>query len=1100
MPRSRLSETLLHLCSRSAAAMVGRGRIDSPPLNAALLRRLSAAPGEEESLLNAPVFEVARVWEQANVSFSDLAGNLLHPRLVDALDTAQSERMPRDRRPYSHQLAAWKAASEGVSCLVTSGTGSGKTECFMMPMLDDLLRNERKGRLEGVRAIVIYPLNALIESQRERLVAWTESLKDRISFALYNGLTPEAPREVKRVLGGAELGDRRTIRATPPSILITNVTMLEYLLLRAKDQPILERSQGLLRWIVLDEAHGYIGAQAAEMALLLRRVRAAFGAEPEQVRLMATSATISDGDREETQAKLIRFVADLAGQEDDRVTVIEGRETTPVLPPAGVDASLDTDSLAAFSPQALWPILAPHPRVRRVKTAMMARGLRLSDISHILFDHPGYAHKAQDILDAVARAQDPQSGSRLLPWRAHLFHRAQGGLWACIDPACPERDPELRAEGGDWRFGAVWFAQRDRCACGAPTFELLACTECGAPHLVAGRESGAMARLIPHIGAQTDEFLIDEEPDPDMEDQPLARDVVWLRPSRETTLDRDVGLDDGRLFDNGAPAQVRAVAVEVVERPQDRNCCANAAKARLQPQRYGSPFFMGTVLPEILERLSEPLGQPGLPMSGRRAISFSDSRQGVARLAAKLQQDAERTLTRAFLYHVTQEAQGPSAEERTKLERKLEQYRMTPNPADFAEEIGALEKRLSGEVKPTSWSDLINRFGAQHELRSFATRVWAERAWGGRELADNPEKLAEMFLFRELFRRPRVQNNVETMGLARLIFPEMEAKARLDVPAVLKDKGTDAWMGLAQTAVDFVFRDSFAVNIQNDNLARWINPRLHGRRSVFGSRTSRENAAEKNALFWPTAKPHQGRLSRLLSLVFALIEGDPEDRVDQDRANEALDALWSLITTTAAIDSGRGAWRLDFSKAAVMRLEGGWLCPITRRILGYTTSGPSPYGPEDPRPLKPVNFPRLPRANAGGLSKEERDVVAHWCATDAAVSELRTKGLWTDLHDRIATYPPFLRAQEHSAQIERPVLKIYEESFKAGEINLLNCSTTMEMGVDIPNVARLSQTPTYPPSVSKLSSACGTRRAARGALGVRNDFLSRSAAGSRRIP
>ena len=84
--------------------------------------------------------------------------------------------------------------------------------------------------------------------------------------------------------------------------------MLEYLLLRAKDQPILERSQGLLRWIVLDEAHGYIGAQAAEMALLLRRVRAAFGAEPEQVRLMATSATISDGGREETRAKLKRFV------------------------------------------------------------------------------------------------------------------------------------------------------------------------------------------------------------------------------------------------------------------------------------------------------------------------------------------------------------------------------------------------------------------------------------------------------------------------------------------------------------------------------------------------------------------------------------------------------------------------------------------------------------------------------------------------------------------------------------------------------------------------------------------------------------------------
>ena len=578
--------------------------------------------------------------------------------------------------------------------------------------------------------------------------------------------------------------------------------------------------------------------------------------------------------------------------------MIEGKETTPTLPPAGDDTLFDQDALAASSAQALWPILAPHPRLRRLRAAMMARGLRLSEISDILFSHSGYAGRAQDIIDAAARAQDPRSGARLLPWRAHLFHRAQGGLWACIDPACAHRDSELRAVGADWKFGGIWLVQRDRCACGAPTFELLACTECGTPHLVAGRESGALARLIPHEGAQTDEFLIDEEPDPDVDNQPLARDVVWLRPARATASDRDVGLDDGRLFDNGAPAQVRAIAVEVVEQPQDRNCCANAAKARLQPQRYGPPFFMGTVLPEILERLCEPLGQPGLPMSGRRAITFSDSRQGVARLAAKLQQDAERTLTRAFLYHVGQETRGPSSEEKVKLERKLKLYQS--DPIDFAEDIAVIEKHLSGDAKPTPWNDLINRFAAQHELRSFAAKVWAERAWGGRELADNPEKLAEMFLYRELFRRPRVQNNVETMGLARLIFPEMQAKAGLDVPGVLKGKGTDAWIGLAQTAIDFVFRDNFAVNVQNDNLARWINPRLPGRRSVYGSRTSRENAAEKSALFWPTPKPHQGRSSRLVSLIYALIEGDPEDRVDQDRAQEVLDALWDLITSTAA--------------------------------------------------------------------------------------------------------------------------------------------------------------------------------------------------------
>ena len=339
MTTSHLAETLSHLSSRAASSVIARGRLASTALNAALLRRLSAKPGARDSLLADPVFEAARTWESADCSLADLSGGLLHPDLVASLDGAKAERMPRDRRPWTHQLAAWEAAQAGLSSLVSSGTGSGKTECFMVPMLDELLRDPAQGKLAGVRAILVYPLNALIDSQRERLAAWTESLKGRISFALYNGLTPETPRgEHCDRLAAAEVGNRRSIRETPPAILVTNITMLEYLLLRTQDRTILERSQGLLRWIVLDEAHSYIGAQAAEMALLLRRVRAAFGVTPDQVRLMATSATISEGAA--TEAKLKRFVSNLAGLDESRVRVIEGREIEPELPPTQEDSPL----------------------------------------------------------------------------------------------------------------------------------------------------------------------------------------------------------------------------------------------------------------------------------------------------------------------------------------------------------------------------------------------------------------------------------------------------------------------------------------------------------------------------------------------------------------------------------------------------------------------------------------------------------------------------------------------------------------------------------------------------------------------------------------
>jgi len=213
-------------------------------LNAALLRRLSAEPGSRDALFAEPVFECAGGWEAADCTLGELAGNLLHPELVEALDKAPTKyRLSRDTPPWRHQLAAWKAVKAGRSCLVSSGTGSGKTECFMVPVLDDLWRTD--GPLVGVRAILLYPLNALIESQRGRLGAWTERLAPRAHFALYNGMTPETPRhEDREKLCRAEIGNRRAIRDRPPTILVTNITMLEYLLLRSRDQPILAGSQG----------------------------------------------------------------------------------------------------------------------------------------------------------------------------------------------------------------------------------------------------------------------------------------------------------------------------------------------------------------------------------------------------------------------------------------------------------------------------------------------------------------------------------------------------------------------------------------------------------------------------------------------------------------------------------------------------------------------------------------------------------------------------------------------------------------------------------------------------------------------------------------
>ncbi|MBO4793123.1 MAG: DEAD/DEAH box helicase, partial [Deltaproteobacteria bacterium] len=270
----------------------------------------------------------------------DLTGSLLDERLVRCLSTPPEElrqdyAFPLSRKPYTHQLKAWEILCDEKpsSAVISSGTGSGKTECFMIPILNSLAKQSSKKRkpLEGVRALFLYPLNALISSQRDRLDAWTRGFNGDVRFCLYNGNTPESLPSHDKTHNN-EVLTREELRSSPPPILFTNASMLEYMLVRTEDAPILKKSKGVLEWIVLDEAHCYMGSQAAELALLLRRVQMAFGVQPDTVRFVATSATIGDPEGPAGQ-DLKRFLADVAGVPISQVSLIAGQRMIPDLPP-----------------------------------------------------------------------------------------------------------------------------------------------------------------------------------------------------------------------------------------------------------------------------------------------------------------------------------------------------------------------------------------------------------------------------------------------------------------------------------------------------------------------------------------------------------------------------------------------------------------------------------------------------------------------------------------------------------------------------------------------------------------------------------------------
>jgi DEAD/DEAH box helicase domain-containing protein len=245
-------------------------------------------------------------------------------RPADVSETVPFD-FPVQWRPFKHQYRSWRRLfSKGQQpkpTLVTTGTGSGKTECFLYPILDHCLRARS---VAGIKAIVLYPMNALAADQEKRFarVIWrTPELKAAgIRVGNYTGrYDPSEPG------AGAESGDRvmgedhgishhETQQENPPDILLTNYKMLDYLLLRPQDQRLWRFNEpGVLRYLVLDELHTYDGAQGADVACLIRRLKERLDIPKGELCVVGTSATLDD--REAFQGVRQAKVAQLDAQE-----------------------------------------------------------------------------------------------------------------------------------------------------------------------------------------------------------------------------------------------------------------------------------------------------------------------------------------------------------------------------------------------------------------------------------------------------------------------------------------------------------------------------------------------------------------------------------------------------------------------------------------------------------------------------------------------------------------------------------------------------------------------------------------------------------------
>lgn len=760
-----------------------RGYIESAyPLSDPALIRARRVLLEQEAdghlLAQEPYIETTTRYASAPEGYQELG---LPPHIASLFaalaSTNTAHSTPEDTRTilfpsmYRHQALAFRAfLGEGKDVVVATGTGSGKTECFLVPLVgqlyDEATIRPQSFALPGVRALILYPMNALVNDQLARLrlllgepavaAAFRALSAGRRAprFGMYTGRTPYpgprrgardgervkplleyylamrpelanrlkrlgrypakdletffAEHEIEQVLtktgrpqirqhwerrlhtadGDRELLTRQemvygagSLPGHAPDVLVTNYSMLEYMLMRPFERPIFAETR---RWLaqdgtqlllVLDEAHMYRGAKGAEVAFLIRRLRARLGIHdgPDKLRVIATSASLGGSD--EARETVRRFVADLSGKRPEEFVTITGTREVPE--PAAPATAAEADLLAGLDLDAinealdgprlracLAPLLPPAPADANASEAGVLSELHaalagkpfvnqllktaagsaraLSALAEQVFPgHPRSRRALEALLTVGTLARRRPDDPGLVPTRVHGIFRGLQGLYACINPTCHGRQADAALPA---LLGKLFTASRPTCdACGARVFEIASCRSCGSPYLLSYAEPGRLDRLA-FLWGETEGALLRIELLPG---QPRYR---------ERTEELRVHLHTGYVdVDNTFPdREVRSLHLwldgDGRREPAFGRCvmCQPAASARGRIHDFrtrGEQPFTALIEAQFAEQPPQKR-DPQLPNSGRKVLVFSDGRQKAARLAPALEHSHARDLFR----------------------------------------------------------------------------------------------------------------------------------------------------------------------------------------------------------------------------------------------------------------------------------------------------------------------------------------------------------------------------------------------------------------------------------------------------------------------
>lgn len=397
-----------------------------------------------------PLIQINPSYRRTTTVQQLVEGGTLDPRCAQIFRTPPSATVPRGETLslYKHQEQAIALAHQEESYVVTTGTGSGKSLCFFIPIVDAVLKEKQRERRQRTRAIIIYPMNALANSQLEELDKFVENLDG------------PKPLTFGRYTGQDDMEERRRIADAPPDILLTNFMMLELLMTRQDDldRRVIGNCAGL-RFLVLDELHTYRGRQGADVALLVRRVRERLS--PERLQCVGTSATMaSEGSLEEKSRAVARVASRLFSLEIPECNVIvetldrvtdqdhDARSVAPLLGvaiDAGISRGISNAQLRAH-PLAIWVETTLGISWSEVDQRWVrARPLTVTEAVDALSRDSGRDHSTclaalRDLLLVSSVPESERTGDRAAPERSffafklHQFLSGAGHAYSTLEP------------------------------------------------------------------------------------------------------------------------------------------------------------------------------------------------------------------------------------------------------------------------------------------------------------------------------------------------------------------------------------------------------------------------------------------------------------------------------------------------------------------------------------------------------------------------------------------------------------------------------------------------------------------------------------------